>query len=789
MSEQPALSSARALRTLLDSASVAMLTLDARGRVTACNGLAERLLRTTLADRLGTLGSAGQEVQFIRLMRRLLSGQPVAAELTTTLGDGARLIVSWRGDPLRDESGVVVGAVVVAEEARARREARQDAAVVDALFRQAPVGLCVFDTVGRISRVNRRMAEVSGQPAGAHRGRSLIDMVPNGGDVLAELVDHVLRTGEPVIDTQVVGIDGRLWLASIFRLDHAGHPVGAGCVVHEVTGQRRAELARRAAARRLAFLAEAGTSLSGSLDPDAVVSTLCHLLVPDFADHAVIDLRDDSGAFRRRAAVHAEGIEIEARNVRPQGRTAAYDPAHPIQRAVDTAEVQFCLDVAAEPGFFPPGDDTRFMRDMSVRSAVIVPLVVAGRVIGVLTVLHSVSRRQHTRDDVDVIQDLAGRAASAVFNALSFEQQRTAALALQRSLLPQLVEAVDSVNVSWRYVPGAEGTEVGGDWVDVFALPDGRVAIVVGDVMGRGLHAAAVMGQLRTAVRVLAPESQSPADLMTRLSALVVGLPGEELATCIVALFDPGRSRLVLSNAGHLPPLLSDGAGRPLPLMRTVGVPLGVSADWTYEDFEIAFPLGTGMALYTDGLVESATQDIDTGIDLVAQSLSGPWDDLEALAERALDAGVRHAEGFGDDVAVLLVRAEAPSPDAVVNAVLPSKPSAVAPSRALLGWALDLWGLDREDLRFPAELMLSEVVTNALRYAPVGIEVLIRRASNALYVEVVDADARLPRLRTAAADDEGGRGLALVQALSSAWGARPLPTGKVVWFKLELAED
>ncbi len=650
------------MRTLLDSAPVAMLVLDLQGRVTACNSLAERLLRTTQADRLGSPAADGQESRLVGLLDRLLGGHPVAAELLTIVGDGARLTVSWRGEPLRDEAGAVTGAVLVAEEARARREARQDVAVVDALFRQAPVGLCVFDTVGRISRVNRRMAEVSGQPPGAHRGRNLTELVANGGDVLTELVHHVLRTGEPVIDTQVVGVDGRLWLASMFRLEHAGHPVGAGCVVHEVTGQRRAELARRAAARRLAFLAEAGTSLSESLDPDVVVATFCRLLVAGFGDHAVVDVRDDGGAFRRRAAVHADGIAIDARAVRPQGRSASYAPEHPIRRAVDTAEVQFCLDIAAEPDFFPPGNDTRFMSDLSVTSAVIVPLVVAGRVIGVLTVMHSISRRHHTLDDVDVIRDLAGRAASAMFNALSFEQQRSAALALQRSLLPQMVEAVDGVEVAWRYVPGAEGTEVGGDWVDVFALPDGRVAIVVGDVMGRGLHAAAVMGQLRTAVRVLAPGSQSPGELMTRLSALVAGLPGEELATCVVALFDAGRSRLMLSNAGHVPPLLSDRAGRPMPITQTAGVPLGVSADWHYEDVEIAFPIGMGIALYTDGLVESATQDIDTGIDLVAQSLSGPWDDLEALAERVLDAGVRHAQGFGDDVAVLLVRAQAPSP-------------------------------------------------------------------------------------------------------------------------------
>jgi anti-sigma regulatory factor (Ser/Thr protein kinase) len=219
-----------------------------------------------------------------------------------------------------------------------------------------------------------------------------------------------------------------------------------------------------------------------------------------------------------------------------------------------------------------------------------------------------------------------------------------------------------------------------------------------------------------------------------------------------------------------------------------VGAPLGVGTDLPYEVLEVPLPAGTRVALYTDGLVESPGHDVDAGIDAVAAALAdaaGGGDDLEAACDRAIAAGVPHAPGRPDDVALLLVQAEPQPADAVVSVELAPDPAAVHGARELFAETLARWGLADTGAAVAGELLVSEVVTNAMRYAGGWSELTVRRGDRLVHVEVRDGDTRLPRLRHAALDDEGGRGLELVQALSRSWGARPLPDGKVVWFSLE----
>lgn len=782
------------LSVVLDAVPVATIVLDSSGAIVACNAIAESLLRLP-AHWQGSSILADQEPSFVRAVGRLLAGDPVARETQVRLGDGAMRSLSWKGTPLFDAEGERLGAVAVIEDTSKRQAARRDTALLDALFREAPVGLAVFDQQRRYTRVNRALEQMNGLSDDEHRGRPASDLLPDLRSDLDLVVQRVFETGEPAPDIEVVGStpatqdETRTWLHSFFRLEHGGQAVGVGAVVRDITDQRRAELERASAAQRLAFIGEAGEQLAGSLEPEAVLDVLCRLAVPPLADHIIIDLLDDAGRLVRAASRHSGSDPYESKSFVEVGESRDYGERHPVRRAAELGEIFHLRDVAAAAAAAPEGDGA-FAQRAGLSSVLVLPMHVAGHVIGVASLVFTSSGRRYEQAEVALARDLVGRAAVAVANALSYEQQRSAAVALQRSLLPEGLGDVEGLDVAWRYLPGAKGTKVGGDWADVLPLPSGRTAIVVGDVMGRGLRAAAVMGQVRTAVRVLAYQDPPPAEVLRALDIAVAGLADGQLVTCVYAVFDPSRETLTLASAGHVPPVLVSPTGEPHVLSvdtgMPVGVPLGVRADLGYGEVELAMPHGAGLALYTDGLVEAPGRDVDAGIaDLVAALTSTGWDDLEALCDTAIAAGVPHAPGHPDDVALLLVRAASDAAGHVMSVTLPPDPAAVSPARALFVSAMQRWGLVDEAVAIAGELLVSEVVTNGIRYARGDVGMLVRRAERAVHVEVRDNDTRLPRLRHAALDDEGGRGLALVQALSRDWGARALPDGKVVWFTID----
>lgn len=782
------------LSVVLDAVPVATVVLDLEGRVVACNALAESLLRLP-ADWAGRSILAEQESSFVLAVGRLLAGEPVARETHVRLGDGTGRSLSWKGTPLVDPAGGRLGAVAVIEDTTKRQAARRDTALLDALFSQAPVGLAVLDQQRRYTRLNRALEQMNGIPAAESRGRLPGELLPDLRSDLDRAVRRVFETGEPEPDVEVVGTtpasaQERTWLHSFFRLEHGGQAVGVGAVVRDVTEQRRAEHERAAGAERLAFLAEAGEALAATLEPDAVLDLLCRLTVPALADHVSVSLVDDTGKLVNRAARHARDV-AGWRQQQGSRVTEHYPADHPLRRAIEHGEMRHVAHVSADLREVPP-QEREVARALGVRSLLVLPMQVGGDVLGVALLMFSSSGRHYLDEEVALARDLVGRAAVAISNAQSYEQQRSAAVALQRSLLPEgLGDGVEGLDVAWRYLPGAKGTKVGGDWADVLPLPSGRTAIVVGDVMGRGLRAAAVMGQVRTAVRVLAYQDPPPSEVLRALDVAVSGLADGQLVTCVYAVFDPSREVLTLASAGHVPPLLVPPGAPPRVLSVEsgipVGVPLGVRADLGYEEVELPMPHGTGLALYTDGLVEAPGRDIDTGIaDLAAALAAGSWDDLEQLCDAAISAGVSHAPGHPDDVALLLVRASGDAAaGTVMQATLPPDPAAVRPARALFSSALERWGLSDEPVAAAGELLVSEVVTNAIRYARGQVGLLVRRAERSVHVEVHDGDTRLPRLRHADLDDEGGRGLALVQALARDWGARALPDGKVVWFTLD----
>lgn len=658
-----------------------------------------------------------------------------------------------------------------------------------ALFSSSAIGVALLDDEGRYVRVNEVLAGwhdstpdelVGGGP-------------PRTGPAFTAIAAEVAGSGEARVDVEIGPVDradqaDSSWLAGLYPVRDETGQVRVGVLAVDVGGQRRLERARAEAVERLAMVARAGQLMASSLEPADTLQNLGDLLVPALGDHAFVDLRRD-GAFERAAIRHAPGIEVDSTLERPVGADSDYAPGHPIRRVAETGRPWWVHDLTAEPSMVPPGPDTDFVHAMGLTSIMVLPVLAAGRLLGTVAIACSASGRHYEADDVRLAQDVVDRAAISVANSLRFAEQREVAVALQRSLLPQSLEPVDGLDVAWRYVPGTDGTEVGGDWADVVELPGGRVAVVVGDVMGRGLRAAAVMGQLRTAVRTLAMGDPPPSDLLTQLDTIVAGLGGDQIVTCVYAVYDPGRATLIVANAGHLPPLLLvDGVTTAI--HQGTAVPLGVGGV-EFVEHTLDLPDGAIVALYTDGVVERRGGDLGAAVTVLGDALAAARGTLEERCESLLRAApAAGPAGFTDDVALLLVRAREEVWSGVVTERLEASPASVGRARRMTEEALDRWGLDEsEDLATTMALLVSELVTNAVRYAAgPTVELLVRRGPRALWVEVSDRDTRAPRLRHAAPTDEGGRGLALVQALSTGWGSRSTLEGKVVWFRLDLKD-
>lgn len=390
------------------------------------------------------------------------------------------------------------------------------------------------------------------------------------------------------------------------------------------------------------------------------------------------------------------------------------------------------------------------------------------------------------RDDRSA--DLLGVALIAtdvVDAAAAGESVRQTALTLQRSLLPALVPSSEELEVAVRYSAGVADTEVGGDWYDVIALGGGRMAVVIGDVMGRGVHAAAVMGQLRTAVRTCARLDLRPVEVIEVLDGLVSDLGDEDqIATCVYAVFDPHSRELLLSSAGHLPPVLRDATGAVELLEVEVSAPLGVGD--APRQSRVRLEPGTVLALFTDGLVEVRGSDIDAGLDALCRVVSTGPDDLEGLADAVLHRLT--VDDADDDVALLLIRvpADIESRSRTVVLPVPRDRARLADVRARAQSAMYEWAL-LDEVVDTAVLLASELATNALVHGKDYVELRIRLTRDRLVIEAEDGGHHMPRRRRAGNDDEGGRGLHLVAVLADRWGARQTDTGKVVWAQLDLA--
>ena len=540
--------------------------------------------------------------------------------------------------------------------------------------------------------------------------------------------------------------------------------------------------------RRTAFLAAASDQLSASLDVRQTLQSVVELAVPAVGDWVSVHLVDEAGAPRLAAVQHRD----------PEQQTTLEEVFERYPLDVDgglgmglvrAGGRALRLREISEPVLQSIArDDSHLqsLRRLGMGSALGVPLVARGRAFGVLAVARAAADA-YDDEDVAFVEDLAHRMATAVDNAVRFARERETALMLQRSLLPTSLPQLPGLTVAQRYLPGTAGAAVGGDWYDLIPLTRGRVGLVVGDVMGRGISAAAVMGQLRASVRACALVEDSPSAVLSLVDAAMSSLGQVSLTTCLYGVYDPASRRLLLASAGHLPPLVvhRDGGGEYVEL--DPGPPLGVSWERAAE-VEVEVPDGAVLLLYTDGLVEGRDQPVESGMlalrNAVASTSEREPGDVEGLCDALLRAMGRHGRP-DDDSALMAVwtgSAAGPAHDDAVHLHLAGHLSEVARARRLAIQVAERCGVDVDD----AALLVTELASNALRHGGPGVDLWVRQLpGGGLRVEVVDGHATaLPVLRAAGPEAEGGRGLLLVSVLARAWGTERLSAGKCVWFEL-----
>jgi serine phosphatase RsbU (regulator of sigma subunit) len=579
----------------------------------------------------------------------------------------------------------------------------------------------------------------------------------------------------------------------------ADAPLGTAHAALDAISQFHEHAAAVAMMRRVQLLTDANTMIGSTLDMATTARELMDVAVPRFADSASLvvlesvaadyELPDGrpvgAGTVLRRLA--AAPYRREKSDVFPIGGTLSYAHGTAFAQALTTGRSRTLTALDPETAQkVTAGLGDEVAAAITGRSLLIVPLKARGAVLGLAIFIRSGSRRPFSPGEAVLGEELAARAALCIDNARLYSHERQTALMLQRALLPADAGYHAGIDIAHRYLPASDLTGVGGDWYDVIGLGGGRVALVVGDVMGHGVRAAAVMGQLRTATRTLAALDLQPAEVLRHLDELMEHLGGSmtaaHFATCIVAVYDPTERMCRIARAGHVPPLAVWPDGRTEMLDIPAGVPLGVGGH-TFESRDIPMPDGSLLVLCTDGLVESRApgRDIDDGLRDLAEGVKDPTMALEAIAD-GLIAGLRGDRTL-DDAALLIARVRGIPTSSTAEWTVAPEPPAVALSRRTVRATLGGWGL--QQLGDTAELLTSELVTNALLYTEGPISVRLMR-DRTLLCEVYDGSETVPRLRVAADDDVGGRGLRLVKELSNRWGTRRTTTGKTVWFELRL---
>ncbi|MFD7131222.1 SpoIIE family protein phosphatase [Streptomyces sp. NPDC059894] len=683
--------------------------------------------------------------------------------------------------------------------------APEDDELLRAALTQSPCATVVFDDRLHLRAVNDAMAELIELPAGRIRGLRAGDVgpAPQGEEVEAYM-RRVLATGERYEMQTFMKATGEerphAWLMRIAPLTDASGQVRGVCVTaHDFTGHF---LARE----RLQLVNEASVRIGSTLDVTRTAQELAEVCVPALADFVSVDLLDPpepgeettgplTAPVHLRRAAHHSITPGSPEAVAKPGQIDFYPEASPQATSLLAGRSVVSPVPSGDLDAWRAWDDRRVDRvtEYGIHSTMSVPIQARGTTLGVVVFTRYRRQDPFSPDDVLLAEEVTARAAVCIDNARRYSRERETALALQRSLLPRSLPRTAAVDAASRYLPAARAG-VGGDWFDVIPLSGLRVAMVVGDVVGHGIQASATMGRLRTAVRTLADIDLAPDELLTHLDDLVVrlseeaggdGSTGEVGATCLYAVYDPVSRRCSMARAGHPTPLLlpPDGAARQVEL--PAGPPLGLGG-LPFESAELELAEGSVLAFYTDGLIESRERDVDAGHEVLRDALAAYSASLDDTCDRVLHSLLPQG-GASDDVALLLARTRGLPSSQVATWDIPPDPALVAPIRKQVVDQLERWHMI--EASFTAELVVSELVTNAIRYGARPIRLRLIHDASTLICEVSDTNHTAPHLRRAKTFDEGGRGLLLVAQLTQRWGSRHTAEGKTIWAELGLFDE
>ncbi|MFG2140012.1 SpoIIE family protein phosphatase [Streptomyces sp. NPDC048650] len=668
---------------LLDVLGVAAVMLDANGRITLWSPQAEDLFGWTADEALGELaaqllvGSEHFDLALSLFSQVMEGGESWAGVFPVRHRDGGTRLVEFRNMRLLDERGDSYALGIATDQAVLRRVER-DLALSVRLVAQSPIGLAVLDTDLRFVMVNPALERINDLPAEEHIGRDVHEALTFlDTAVIASRMREVLATGIPLLDQFTVGCTAadpdanQAWSVSYYRLeDPNGRVLGLATSVVDVTEQHRAAAEAARARRRLAVIADASATVGTTLDVDQTAHELAEVIVPELADLAAVDVLDAVLNSRRptslspgeparfRALAVAAAYPTEAtRAADPTGQIASYDADRLITRCVTDARPVLVPRVGQEdlPRIAPDAQGAELLGKAGLHSYLAVPLIARGEVLGALSLYRVRNQLPFDEDDAVLAVELAARAAVCIDNARSYQSERRTALTLQRHLMNHRPPQPIGMEIAYRYQPAQAASEVGGDWFDAIPVAGDKTALVVGDVMGSGINAAATMGQLRTTTRALADLDLDPAEVLRHLDHIAAGLD-PAFATCLYAVYDPHRQECRLAVAGHLPPVLVRPGKPPELLDLPTGAPLGVGGV-PFEQTTVPMAEGDQLVLYTDGLIETREDPIDARLDVLLELLAEPERPLEGLCDRLLGE-LRHGHDH-DDVALLIARARA----------------------------------------------------------------------------------------------------------------------------------
>ncbi|WP_328500953.1 SpoIIE family protein phosphatase [Streptomyces sp. NBC_00457] len=621
----------------------------------------------------------------------------------------------------------------------------------------------------------------------------------------ARIVAQILELGYPVLEfsqndrvpvTPDWGVPRRAERKA--RRERAARARAEGLPVPREFADESEDLEYTAVRERLEFLNEVSGCIGTSLDLAKTIVEVSRAVVPRFTDVAGTYLREqvvagegfpdgvpDTTTMWHRVALEHTDEPGRWDDVVPVGEAMPF-PAHtPFFQCMTTGEPVLVPRISEQMGHAIASQfEKRDIRPLITgRSMLVVPLKARNVVLGFMILLRHPERVEFNDMDRVTGAELAARAGLVLDNARMYTYQESVAETLQDSMLPHIPPRMAGCDIATRYLPGTLLGRVGGDWFDSVKLPGARTALVVGDVMGHGLNSAAMMGQLRTAVQTMAALDLPPAQLLRNLDDLAQRLGDTYLATCLYAVYDPIASELHIANAGHIPPVLvraEDGHSELLDL--PTGAPIGVGGV-PFEAVRVRVEPGDRLVMCTDGLVEVRGEDIGVGLATLCESAAHPAASMDDACDTIIRA-LNTRGGRKDDVALLMARLNGIEPDDVAEWRLPLDPLEVGRARAAVREQLHDWGLAK--LADGAALMVSELITNAVRHShsrPIELR-LVR--GDTLLCEVDDDDHELPTLLSTGPGDEFGRGLRVVSTLAREWGTSRTKAGKTVWFELTL---